>query len=256
MKRVEITKTGIPAKIGAKCPQMKPNVTEDCLIYHDGELIGFYLRRVPESMVKWATIANEELLSPRVPKSVMTRSSKLAGTGDVEQYSTIIGAIPPKANFKRGYSAISSVHRVESAKKFIEAMYQLCFLGEEMIRAIAPEFFDRQVKIIEENVPKRYRFGRMFTSSISNFNIAAAYHRDTANLKPTVNIILTKKRNAIGGNLVIPEYGACADMVDNAVIVYPAWRDIHGVTDIQPLAKGGYRNSLVFYPLDRLQNGI
>jgi hypothetical protein len=33
------------------------------------------------------------------------------------------------------------------------------------------------------------------------------------------------------------------------MLVYPAWRNVHGVTPIIPLKEGGYRNSLVFYPL-------
>lgn len=256
MKRVEIVKTGIKAKIGQPCPQLPPTVKDDCYLYHDGELIGFYLRQMPKAMCQFANFANTELLSDRVPKSLMTRSSKLSGAGDVEQYSTIIGSIPPKANFKRGYAAISSVHRVASAQTFIKAMQALVGLGEKMIQQLAPELYERQERIIAENVPERYRFSRLYTSSISNFNISAPYHRDTANLKPTVNIIIGKKKDSIGGNLVIPEYAACVEMVDNAMLVYPAWRDIHGVSPIMPLKQGGYRNSLVFYPLNNLQHGI
>ena len=37
--------------------------------------------------------------------------------------------------------------------------------------------------------------------------------------------------------------------IDYSILVYPAWRNIHGVTPIIPTHNGGYRNSLVFYPL-------
>lgn len=36
---------------------------------------------------------------------------------------------------------------------------------------------------------------------------------------------------------------------DNSMLVYPAWRNVHGVTPIVPTREGGYRNSLVFYSL-------
>jgi hypothetical protein len=34
----------------------------------------------------------------------------------------------------------------------------------------------------------------------------------------------------------------------------PAWENVHGVTPIIPTFDGGYRNSLVFYPLKAFVN--
>lgn len=42
--------------------------------------------------------------------------------------------------------------------------------------------------------------------------------------------------------------------VDYSILVYPAWRNVHGVTPIIPTHEGGYRNSLVFYPLKAFKN--
>jgi hypothetical protein len=98
-------------------------------------------------------------------------------------------------------------------------------------------------------VPKEWRFSKMFTSSISNYNIPAPFHRDNANIQGCVNVIIAKKNNATGGNTTVPDYGATMDSCDNSMLVYPAWRNVHGVTPIVPTAEGGYRNSLVFYPL-------
>jgi hypothetical protein len=89
----------------------------------------------------------------------------------------------------------------------------------------------------------------MFTSSISNYNIPAPFHRDNANIQGCVNVIIAKKNNATGGNTTVPDYGATMDSCDNSMLVYPAWRNVHGVTPIVLTAEGGYRNSLVFYPL-------
>jgi hypothetical protein len=38
------------------------------------------------------------------------------------------------------------------------------------------------------------------------------------------------------------------------MLYYPAWRNVHGVTPIVPLHEGGYRNTLVFYPLANFPN--
>ena len=44
------------------------------------------------------------------------------------------------------------------------------------------------------------------------------------------------------------------DSSDNSMLVYPAWRNVHGVTPIVATKEGGYRNSLVFYPLKAFKN--
>ena len=96
----------------------------------------------------------------------------------------------------------------------------------------------------------------MFTSSISNYNISAPFHRDNGNIQGCVNVIIAKKKDATGGNTTVPDYGATVDSCDNSMLVYPAWRNVHGVTPIVPNKKDGYRNSLVFYPLKAFKKYI
>jgi hypothetical protein len=253
MKRIDLVKIEHSRKIGDTCEYIEPNVTEDCIFYADGEPIGFYIKDISkysEKASKLAALANKELRSKNVPKSVMKRSSGFADAeNEVLQYSTIIGSVPPKPHMRRPYATISSVHNVKSAQTFIKAMLLLCKESEELIKKITPNVYERQVKLIEENVPKEWRFSKMFTSSISNYNIPAPFHRDNANIQGCVNVIIAKKNNATGGNTTVPDYGATMDSCDNSMLVYPAWRNVHGVTPIVPTAEGGYRNSLVFYPL-------
>jgi hypothetical protein len=149
---------------------------------------------------------------------------------------------------------MSSVHDEKSAQPFIKAMLIACKEAEDVIEKIAPNIFNKQKAIIEEKVPPQFRFGRLFTSSISNFNIPAPFHRDNGNLEGCVNVIIAKKSHAKGGNTTIPDYAATVDSSDNSMLVYPAWRNVHGVTPIVPLKEGGYRNSLVFYPLKAFNN--
>jgi len=259
MKRIDLVKIEHGVKVGDVCEYKEPNVTEDCIFYADGEPIGFYLSKMPEKMCKLADLANAEFRSKNVPKSIMNRLSAVKGmlktewegsgdVADVSQMSCILGSIPPKPMVRRPYASISSVHQTKSANMFIKAMLQLAKEGEQLIKEILPEQYERQMKLFEQ-VNNKWRFGNLFTSSISNYNISAPFHRDVGNIVGAVNIIICKKHNSKGGDLHIPDYNATIGQKDNSILVYPAWRNVHGVTPIIPTHEGGYRNSLVFYPL-------
>lgn len=260
MKRIDLIKLEHNVKTGDKCEYKEPNVTEDCIFYADGHAIGLYMTKMPEKMCKLADLANIELRSPNVPKSSMVRvtvSTKEAyeklkkdrtAAQRVDQYSVILGGVPPNAQFKRPYPNLSSVHSVKSAQTFIKAMLMLAKESELLIKKYLPNQYEQQVKFLE-TVPKQFKFGNLFTSSISNYNISAPFHRDAGNIVGAVNVIICKKENSKGGDLHIPDYGATIGQQDNSILVYPAWRNIHGVTPIIPTKNGGYRNSLVFYPL-------
>lgn len=255
MQNIEFKKIEHNVKIGDVCGDIEPNVTEDSLFIDNGEVIGFYLKEIPQNLSKYIEIANAEFQSKRVPKSTMNRTSGEQGlTERVQQFSTILGGVPPRPHMKRPYPSISSVHQVSTAQTFIKAMLLAAKESEKIIQQLAPEIYDRQKRIIAEKVPLKFRFGELFTSSISNFNIAASYHRDAGNLEGCVNVIIAKKHNARGGNTTVPDYGATMDSRDNSMLVYPAWRNVHGVTPIRPTTEGGYRNSLVFYPLKAFNN--
>lgn len=258
MKRIDLNQIEHSVKIGDQCPAFEPNVTEDCIFYADGEPIGFYLRKMPEKACKIADIANYEFNGGNVPKQEMSRGPqgnkaqkaqrKKDGVELVTQMSCILGSVAPKPHMMRPYPTISSVHQVGSAKTFIKAMLLLAKESEKLLSEIMPDQYQRQKELFNQ-VPDEWKFGNLFTSSISNYNISAPFHRDTGNIKNTVNVIITKRRNSKGGNLHVPDYGATIDQCDNSILVYPAWRNVHGVTPIEPTFEGGYRNSLVFYPL-------
>jgi len=256
MKRIDLEQVEHSVKIGDKCPAFEPNVTEDCIFYADGEPIGFYLSKMPEKMCKLADLADKEFNSKNVPKSEMQRPKMLGfddnGKGIVDrsckQYSAILGAIPPKAHMRRPYPTISSVHSSKTAQTFIKAMLLLAKESEKLMAEILPEQHQRQTELFK-GVDNQWKFGNLFTSSISNYNISAPFHRDTGNIQGAANVIICKKHNSKGGDLHIPDYGATIGQQDNSILVYPAWRNVHGVTPIEPTYEGGYRNSLIFYPL-------
>jgi len=265
MKRIDLIKVEHDTKIGQECPYIEPNILEDCIFYEDGIAVGFYIKKMSDNMCKLADLANAELKSTNVPKTMMSRATvatkeaydlmKTDKTGKqrVDQYSTILGGIPPKAQFKRPYPNLSSVHAVKTAQTFIKAMLLLAKESEALIKEILPEQYEAQKKLFEQ-VDKKWQFGNLWTSSISNYNISAPFHRDTGNIVGAVNVIITKRLNAKGGNLHVPDYNATMDSANNSILVYPAWKNIHGVTPIVPTHEGGYRNSLIFYPLKAFLN--
>jgi hypothetical protein len=127
-------------------------------------------------------------------------------------------------------------------------MLMLALESEKLIAEILPQQYQTQVDLFK-HVPEKWKFGNLFTSSISNYNISASFHRDIGNIVGAVNVIVCKRLNSKGGDLHIPDYDATIGQEDNSILVYPAWRNVHGVTPIIPTFEGGYRNSLVFYPL-------
>jgi hypothetical protein len=257
MKRIDLVLQKHERKIGETCEYIEPNITEDCIFYADGEPIGFYLTKMPEKMCKLADLANAELRTKKVPKSQMDRKQTDGFNIEkgvynyknvVSQWSCILGGVPPKPHMRRPYPTISSVHSVDSAQTFIKAMLMLAKESEQLIKEILPKQYEKQIELFQ-NVPDKWKFGNLFTSSISNYNISAPFHKDTGNIVGAVNVIICKQKNAKGGDLHVPDYNATIGQIDNSILVYPAWRNVHGVTPIIPLHEKGYRNSLVFYPL-------
>lgn len=261
MKILKLKKQEHDIKIGKRCEFMPPTITESCLLEFDGKIIGFYLTDIPDKLKQYITIANKEFLSPNVPKSLLERSDvykmqqkygisrKEAKARNTVQMSTILGGVLAKAHLRRPYNSVSAVHTNKKAKTFIKAMLLACLESEKLIKEYMPEQYESQKKLIEETTLPKYRFGNLFTSSISNYNIAAPFHQDRANLKNTVNVILTKRKDTDGGALSVPDFNHTFEQCNNSMLVYPAWYNIHGVTKIIKHNEEGYRNSLIFYPL-------
>lgn len=261
MKKIQLIKQDHKIKLGKECPYIEPNIIQDCLLQVENETIGFYINDVSKyskKLTQALSIANKEFRSDNVPKTEMMRGPrgtnadvekrKLQGAERVTQYSTILGSIAPKPVMRRPYPNISSVHSKRKAQTFIKAMLWASIESQKIIEQLTPEIYKAQLNALID-VEEKWKFGQMFTSSISNFNIAAKYHRDTANIVGAVNVILTKRNNANGGCLNVPDYNATFEQKNNSMLVYPAWKNMHGVTPIQKTSNEGYRNSFIFYPL-------
>ena len=151
---------------------------------------------------------------------------------------------------RRVWGGRSQVHTHKSANIFIKAMLKAGKIGMGLVSHYVPSVHRVHLEAVARRLPSQWRFTPYFSSTISNCNIAAPIHQDHANVKGAVNLIITKRQNSEGGNLYVPDYDACFDQSNNSLLVYPAWRNMHGVTPIVPTHQGGYRNSHVWYALD------
>ena len=264
MKTIDLKQYEHNTKVGKRCDYIEPNIKEDCFFKLDDEVIGFYINdisKVNSRLHKLLQVADKEFRSDNVPKSLLERSDvfskvykegmtrSMAKQKGTVQMSAILGSVAPKPHMRRPYKTVSAVHRQAKAQTFIKAMWQSCIEAENIIKKLTPHIYNRQQKLFEQ-VDKKWKFGTMYTSSISNYNISAPYHKDTGNMKETVNIILTKRCNADGGCLNVPDYNVTFEQANNSMLVYPAWKNIHGVTPIKKHTDNGYRNSFIFYPLN------
>ena len=255
MQKIELRAVDHEHKIGQRPVEMPPTFSGDAIFYDDDEPIGFYIATIPEKLKKLTDVADYELNSKRVPKSEMRRAGGLHNAEkEVKQFSTIIGSVPPKEIMRRPYPTRSSVHAVDSAQPFIKAMTLAGREALKIIESVDAGLYERHKAAVESAVPQKWRFCDLFTSSISNFNIAAPIHRDALNVKGALNAIITKRKNSTGGNLFIPDYNITINSAHDSLLVYPAWRNSHGVTPIVPTHEGGYRNSLIWYALDAFKD--
>lgn len=114
-------------------------------------------------------------------------------------------------------------------------MYLFAEECEKLIKELTPDLYERQKELMKD---QKIKIGNLWTSSIANFNGACNTHLDGANVKGANNIIYFKRRNAEGGNLHVPEYGAVIDSANDSFVFYPAYKHIHGVDDITPTEDG------------------
>jgi hypothetical protein len=268
MIELQLEKVSHDRRIGSKCEYIEPNVTGSCLLKDGEETVGAYLadvRKHDEKLAKIMSVANAEFCSRRVPKTVMERADVLQGIKEgltraeaqkrgTAQYSTILGSVPPNAVMRRNSRNRSSVHLKAEAKPFVKAMLMAAERLDSLMAQYLPDLHDQHSNAVSE-INSKWRFGSLFTSSISNFNIAAPFHRDNANVKKTLNAIYTVRQNSHGGCLYVPDYDACFEMPSHSLLFYPAWRNTHAVTPIMPTHDNGYRNSLVWYALQAFVGG-
>ena len=221
MKTLKLKQVEHNIKIGKECPYFEPNVKEDCLLELDGEVIGFYIKDVTKhsrKLKQLIAIANKEFRSDNVPKVEMMRGP-------------------------RGTNADVLKRKIEGNERVTQYS---TILGSVAANPVMRRPYPN-VSNVHRNKKAQTFIKAMWGACIEAEQIVKEL--TYLNIEGTVNIILTKRNNANGGCLNVPDYNVTFEQADNSMLVYPAWKNVHGVTPIKQITEDGYRNSLIFYPL-------
>ena len=90
-----------------------------------------------------------------------------------------------------------------------------------------------------------------FNMSITCYNSPASYHYDKhTNI---LNATMVRRMGVWGGCIHIPELKYCFEMANNSLLVFPAWKYLHGVT---PIYGEGYRNSFILYSMSQTSSRV
>ena len=195
----------------------------------------------------------------------MDRKSRLIGTINGKNQYNVVKPVQrnPRQHVRRSLTCACNLSIRRSAgpspartaaSTFAKAMLKAGKLCMGLVNHYIPNVHSHHLARVKERLPEKWRFANHFSSTISNCNIAAPIHQDNANIKGAINLIITKRQNSKGGNLHVPDFDATFEQTNNSLLVYPAWRNRHGVTPIIPTHQGGYRNSHVWYALDSFAN--
>lgn len=212
----------------------------DCLIYIDG---------IPK--IAYLTIPNE--LTKYVRQSCL--NVKL---NHVERLSD--GLITNGKNRVFGYRPARQMSQFAStcsttgmAKDFPLEHSALCAfskIASEYYNKIFPKQYDHNANIVNEKILKEWRLeDTVFTSGIINKDSVLQYHFDIGHVTKALSVMLTLKKDLIGGDLSIPEIDTLIKLKDNTLLIFDGQELMHGVTPIIKKSKKSYRFTVVYYSL-------
>ena len=117
-----------------------------------------------------------------------------------------------------------------------------------MMAELVPDVYAKQMQTLTA-VREEWKLpGGLWTSGVLNKTSNLAYHYDRNNFDAW-SAMPVVRRHARGGHLHIPRLNVVLKINDGDVLFFNGQAWVHGVTPIIPIHEGGYRNSLIFYPL-------
>jgi len=169
-------------------------------------------------------------------------------TGGLKTTSRVFG-YQPRMVLRRDFCSATSLQSkepdvaqaVEKIAHAVKAVYQETF----------PDIYAAHQEMSEQKIrPELLIKGTPFTSGIINKNNPLKYHFDAGNFKGVCSCMVAFKKDVAGGYLACPEYHMGFEIADKSLLIFDGQSILHGVTPIIPTHDGGYRNSLIFYPLN------
>lgn len=244
MKEIRINKKDVSLesylKRGAKESDCSNRVTEDTLIYIDGILKIAYFN-IPKELTKYVRTSCQKVKLNHVERL----SDGLITTGQ----NRVFGYRPARqmSQFANTCSTSSMAHeyKLEHA-----ALCKFAEVACKYYMKIFPEQFNHNKKVVEEKINKEWLLeDTVFTSGIINKNSALQYHFDIGHVSKALSVMLTLKKDIIGGNLSIPEIDTIIELKDNTLLIFDGQELLHGVTSIHKKNDKAYRYTIVYYSL-------
>ncbi len=128
-------------------------------------------------------------------------------------------------------------------------------LVQPYYREHSPDRYERHLELARAIDPA-WRMGGadgMFTQGIVNHTTAHPYHTDGGNFPDVWSGMLVARRDTVGGELVVPEYGVRLACPHGFVVLFDGQRLMHGVTPIVPTGPHPRRFTVVYYALSAMR---
>lgn len=213
----------------------------DTLFTKKGASVGLYIKIKKEN-------------ADQIRKAILTtKYTKGSRTRGIQTQSSVFGSLPRIAR-RNDFCRFSE----KTKKEFNNTNILFNFLPEltNIYKEYLPDHYERDVKIVENNVDKDYvlKENTPFTTANINVNHAIKYHRDTGNFKGNLSNVLILRDGIKGGELAFPEYRIALAQEDSYLAIFDGQSEIHGVMPIIKTKENPYRASIVYYTLENMKH--
>jgi hypothetical protein len=244
MKKIEVIKNKINLnnyiKKVANEKDSSNIIDFDCLIYVDGIPKIAYLT-IPNEVTKYVRqscinvkLNHVERLSDGLITNGKNRVFGYRPARQMSQFASTCSTTGMAKDFPLEHSALCSFSKV--AKEYYEKIF--------------PSQYNHNDNVVKEKILKEWTLeDTVFTSGIINKDSVLQYHFDIGHVSKALSVMLTLKKDLIGGDLSIPEIDTLIKLKDNTLLIFDGQELLHGVTPIVKKNKNSYRFTIVYYSL-------
>lgn len=244
MKQIKINKNNLDLgnyiKKVASEKDCKNIIDTDSLIYVDGIPKIAYLK-IPNELTKYVrqsclnvNLNHIERLSDGLITKGKNRVFGYRPARQMSQFANTCSSTSMAKDYPLEHNALCSF--TKTAKKYYEKIF--------------PSQYKHNQNIVNDKILKEWTLeDTVFTSGIINKDSVLQYHFDIGHVSKALSVMLTLKKDLIGGNLAIPEIDTLIKLNDNTLLIFDGQELMHGVTPIIKKSKKSYRFTVVYYSL-------
>ena len=244
MKKIEVIKNKINLNTYIKKVANEKDCSNiidfDCLIYIDGIPKIAYLT-IPNELTKYVRQAclnvklnHVERLSDGLITNGKNRVFGYRPARQMSQFASTCSTTGLAKDFPLEHSALCSFSKT----------------AKEYYNKIFPIQYESNLNVVNQKILKEWTLeDTVFTSGIINKDSVLQYHFDIGHISKALSVMLTLKKDLMGGNLSIPEIDTLIKLKDNTLLIFDGQELMHGVTPIIKKNEKSYRFTVVYYSL-------